>query len=159
MKTRRIEVFVYGTLKRGERNHDRFCRGVLRVREASVHGWLYDLPFGFPALVVPEGSSLAAGTEDYAADTETQGSAVPGEAPSWENVVHGELLTFGDPVTWLPALDDLEGFRPSEESMYRRILIPTRVDGRMETAWAYTIERASGAYLPSGRWPARRTRR
>ncbi len=31
-----LDVFVYGTLKRGQRNHERFCRGVLAVSESSV---------------------------------------------------------------------------------------------------------------------------
>jgi gamma-glutamylcyclotransferase (GGCT)/AIG2-like uncharacterized protein YtfP len=55
-------MFFYGTLKRGERNHDRYCSGTLRIEEATVRGQLYDLPLvGYPALVVPEkGSTLLA---------------------------------------------------------------------------------------------------
>lgn len=58
-------MFFYGTLKRGGRNHDRYCGGALRVEEGAVHGELYDLPlFGHPALVVPEVSICAIGTGD-----------------------------------------------------------------------------------------------
>jgi gamma-glutamylcyclotransferase (GGCT)/AIG2-like uncharacterized protein YtfP len=57
-----FDIFVYGTLKRGQRNHERFCRGALAAREASVRGRLYDLPYGYPALVVPKGDVQATGT-------------------------------------------------------------------------------------------------
>jgi gamma-glutamylcyclotransferase (GGCT)/AIG2-like uncharacterized protein YtfP len=40
-----LTMFFYGTLKRGERNHDRYCGGALRVEEGAVRGELYDLPF------------------------------------------------------------------------------------------------------------------
>lgn len=153
MERPHLDIFVYGTLKRGERNHDRFCRGVLRVREATVRGQLYDLPFGFPALVVPEESILATGTADYLADAKRQRSAVPNPDQIRESVVHGELLTFGDPLNRLPSLDGLEGFHPGEKTLYRRILIPVQADGETLPAWAYAVERPSGEHLPGGRWP------
>jgi gamma-glutamylcyclotransferase (GGCT)/AIG2-like uncharacterized protein YtfP len=36
----RLTMFFYGTLKRGNANHDLFCQGYLRVEEASVRGQL-----------------------------------------------------------------------------------------------------------------------
>jgi gamma-glutamylcyclotransferase (GGCT)/AIG2-like uncharacterized protein YtfP len=45
-----LPVLVYGTLRRGMANHDRFCFDVLDVVPASTAGRLYDLPYGFPAL-------------------------------------------------------------------------------------------------------------
>jgi len=65
-------LFVYGTLKRGYWNHDRFCRGVLDVQEAVVRGRLYELPSGIPVLEVPEADILAHGTADPLADVATQ---------------------------------------------------------------------------------------
>ena len=66
-----LTMFFYGTLKRGERNHDRYCGGALRVEEGAVRGELYELPFfGYPALVVPEESIRALGTGDFAGDVE-----------------------------------------------------------------------------------------
>ena len=66
-------MFFYGTLKRGERNHDRYCSGTLRIEEATVRGQLYDLPLvGYPALVVPEEFIHAFGTGDSARDAEKQ---------------------------------------------------------------------------------------
>ena len=52
-------MFFYGTLKRGERNHERFCAGAIRVEEGTLRGDLYDVHLGYPALVVPEGSIFA----------------------------------------------------------------------------------------------------
>ena len=153
-----LNVFVYGTLKRGQRNHERFCRGSLAAREATVRGRLYDLPFGFPALVVPGEAIRATGTRDYLADTKLQErtQTEPQEAsPDW-GAVQGELLTFDDPKKRLSALDSLEGFRPGEESFYERVLVPTTLaeTGTTLLAWAYAIEVVSVVYLPGGRWPA-----
>jgi gamma-glutamylcyclotransferase (GGCT)/AIG2-like uncharacterized protein YtfP len=153
-----LRVFVYGTLKRGQSNHERFCRGLKAAQEATVQGRLYDLPYGFPALVVPETNIRATGTTDYLADTDTQNrtQARPQESsPGW-NTVYGELLVFDDPAERLPVLDDLEGFRPGEESFYKRVLVPTTLaETEMTTlAWTYVVESASGLYLPGGRWPA-----
>jgi len=131
-----LRLFVYGTLKRGCWNHERFCRGVLSVEEAVVRGRLYELPSGIPVLEVPEADVLAHGTADPLADVATQARLAaefaapvcvadatgrravhpdPGEtgAPGgrW-GPVYGELLTFDDPETRLPGIDRLEGFLP-----------------------------------------------
>ena len=72
--TEMLTMFFYGTLKRGGRNHERYCSGALRVEEGAVRGELYDLPlFDYPALVVPEESVHAFGTDDPARDAEKQG--------------------------------------------------------------------------------------
>ncbi len=57
-----ITLFVYGTLKRGFWNHDRFCRNAIDIRPATTWGRLYLLPASYPALEVPESSILAHGT-------------------------------------------------------------------------------------------------
>jgi hypothetical protein len=67
-----LRLFVYGTLKRGYWNHERFCRGVLSVEEAVVRGRLYEFPSGIPVLEVPEADVLAHGTADPLADVATQ---------------------------------------------------------------------------------------
>ncbi|PLS83883.1 MAG: gamma-glutamylcyclotransferase [Actinobacteria bacterium] len=153
----RLRLFVYGTLKQGERNHDRFCRGVTKVEEATVRGRLYDLPFGFPALVVPEEDVHAVGTGDYLADAELPHSIRVGEPEDlagWD-VVHGELMTFVDPAERLPRIDGLERFRPGAESFYTRVLLPVTPTRRGQTvlAWAYSIGEGSGVHLPMGVWP------
>jgi gamma-glutamylcyclotransferase (GGCT)/AIG2-like uncharacterized protein YtfP len=57
-----LRLLVYGTLKRGFWNHDRFCRGVLAVEDAIVRGRLFETPSGNPILQVPEEDILAHGT-------------------------------------------------------------------------------------------------
>jgi gamma-glutamylcyclotransferase (GGCT)/AIG2-like uncharacterized protein YtfP len=147
-------MFFYGTLKRGHANHDLYCRGYLRAEEATVRGRLYDLPSGYPALVVPEEDVRATGTADPLGDASKQQLDHAGVHRPDGALVFGELLTFDDPEGRLPALDRLEGFDPSRPSLYRRVLIPAETsvgDGLL--VWAYVIEGSSGAYLPGGSWP------
>ncbi len=145
-----LRLFVYGTLKRGFWNHDRFCRGVLNIREAVVRGRLYEMHSGIPVLQVPDGDVLAHGTSDVSADVATQArfseqlasypepalqSATSGH---WGRVC-GELLTFDDPEMRLPAIDRLEGFRPGGPSLYRRVLVPVRTNEAELPAWLYVV--------------------
>jgi gamma-glutamylcyclotransferase (GGCT)/AIG2-like uncharacterized protein YtfP len=135
-----LRLFVYGTLKRGGRFHERYCNGVLSIEPASVRGRVRQLPQRYLVLVVPEETILARGTADAAADAHRQ-AAVVAEAeaqdPIWSEVP-GELLTFDDPQTRLPRIDQLEGFRPGAESLYRRVLLPVRcATGSTLAAWAY----------------------
>lgn len=67
-----ITCFVYGILKRGFWNHDRFCRNAIDIQPATTWGRLYELPAGYPALEVPESAILAHGTADPLADAATQ---------------------------------------------------------------------------------------
>ena len=72
-----LKMFFYGTLKRGGRNHERYCGGASRVEGGAVRGELYDLPlFGYPALVVPEESIRAFGTGDFAGDAREPGRSI-----------------------------------------------------------------------------------
>jgi gamma-glutamylcyclotransferase (GGCT)/AIG2-like uncharacterized protein YtfP len=150
-----LTLFFYGTLKRGHANHDRFCRGYLRVEEATARGWLYDLPSGYPALVVPEKDVRAVGTADpvYDASRQQTFDRTGVRRPDGRKV-SGELFTFEDPEERLPALDRLEGFDPTGPSPYRRVLIPVETSGGAGAlAWAYVTEKSSGTHLPGGRWP------
>jgi gamma-glutamylcyclotransferase (GGCT)/AIG2-like uncharacterized protein YtfP len=150
-------MFFYGTLKRGERNHGRYCVGALRIEGAAVRGELYDLSlFGYPALVVPEESIYMVGTGSPVRDVEEQRrfgreAVSPPEGPH----VFGEVSFFDDPGSRLPAIDRLEGFDPAVSSHYRRVLLPVVTDeGSSLFAWSYVVEEALGVYLPEGRWPA-----
>ena len=151
-----LVMFFYGTLKRGERNHERFCGGALHVEEGTVRGEVYDLPFGYPALVVPREYIHAYGTADFARDVEEQWRLGRGPVPLMEGPrVFGEIFAFDDPESRLPALDRLEGFDPSDgSSHYRRVLLPIETyEGSVLLAWAYVVEESSGSHLPGGRWP------
>jgi gamma-glutamylcyclotransferase (GGCT)/AIG2-like uncharacterized protein YtfP len=150
-------MFFYGTLKRGGRNCVRYCSGALLVEEGAVRGDLYDLPsLGYPALVVPEESIYAVGTDNLAGDAEAQRRPGPGNVPWPEGSrVFGEVFVFDDPWSRLAAIDRLEGFDPAAASNhYRRVLIPVETsEGSSLLAWAYAVEESSGVYLPGGRWP------
>lgn len=162
-----LRLFVYGTLKQGYWNHERFCRGVLSVEEAVVRGRLYELPSGIPVLEVPEADVLAYGTADPLADVATQArfaedlasilKPVPESATAGDcGPVYGELLSFDDPETRLPAIDRLEGFHPGGSSLYRRVLVPVKLDGAAFPAWLYAGQpsRSGLRFLPFGSWPS-----
>jgi gamma-glutamylcyclotransferase (GGCT)/AIG2-like uncharacterized protein YtfP len=164
-----LRLFVYGTLKRGFWNHDRFCRGVLTVEDAVVCGRLFETPSGIPVLQVPEEDILAVGTTDPRADVATQAHVTArmsspeptpdrlpkkGTGAPWCDV-YGELLTFDDPETRLPAIDRLEGFRPGGPCLYRRVLVSTQAHGTVVPAWLYVGEDLiTGRHTPLGgsRW-------
>ena len=123
-----------------------------------MRGRLYDLPFGFPALTVPDEDVHAVGTADYASDAGlSRRVRTPPRATleGWDTV-HGELMVFDDPEERLPGIDALEGFRPGEEGFYTRVLVPVTLAGSGENvpAWAYSVGEGSGIYLPGGLWPA-----
>jgi gamma-glutamylcyclotransferase (GGCT)/AIG2-like uncharacterized protein YtfP len=129
-----LQVFVYGTLKPGEENHDRYCgEKVVAAYDAYTLGDLYDLPMGYPALT-------------------------PGDRPAY-----GVLLAFDDPAV-LKTLDDLEEYdpdRPAHENEYERQEQDIfNLDGTLLTrAWVYWMPRDralqfGGVLLPNGRWSA-----
>lgn len=136
-----IRVCVYGTLKRGGWNHDRYMTGYLSVEETVIRGRLRWLSPGIPMLEVPPEDILAVGTTDYLADAalqarltaETAGQPTHPEPPGEWDLIPAELFTFDDPEARLPPLDRLEGFRPGGRSLYSRILL--RLSGR--PSWIY----------------------
>jgi len=159
-----LRLFVYGTLKRGFWNHDRFCRGVLAVEDALVRGRLFETSSGIPVLQVPEEDILAVGTTNPLADVATQAHVTARlftpqstiinpqyEGAPWDSV-YGELLTFDDPESRLPAIDRLEGFHPGAPCLYRRVLVPVRINGTVLPAWLYVGEDpSSGSLKPLGK--------
>ena len=161
-----LRLFVYGTLKRGFWNHDRFCRGVLTVEDAMVRGRLFETSSGIPVLEVPEEDILAVGTTNpladvatcLRADTHRQSQARvtarlfnPQSTiinPQYEGApwgpVYGELLTFDDPEDRLPAIDRLEGFTPA---------VPA------STAASWSLSRSTEPIFPLGSmWVKTRSR-
>ena len=140
----KITAFVYGTLKRGYWNHQRFCDGALSINKATVRGRLYELPSGIPVLEVPPCDIISAGTGDIAHDLSIQDKVM--EAPDslghdsgwW--AIRGELMTFGDPVQRLQMIDSLEGFIPGSSCLYRRVLLRAyRQNGAATAAWCYVL--------------------
>ncbi|MDX2176314.1 MAG: gamma-glutamylcyclotransferase family protein [Candidatus Sumerlaeia bacterium] len=134
-----LRLAVYGTLRRGGPNHDRFMRGYRSVEEITLRGRLRWLTATIPILEVPAEDIVAVGSADPLADMrlaerlqrESLGEARPAVAGTWDEVP-AELFTFDDPETRLPPLDRLEGFRPGVRSLYRRVLL-----GRPWGCWVY----------------------
>ena len=134
-------ILVYGTLRSGMGN-DRIWRAKSgRSVPAMLPGArLYDLSFGFPAVVLGD-----CGLE-------------PGEP------VHGELISCEDMLGVLLALDRLEGYdpdRPPERNHYQRMLVDVEVpSGERLPAWIYVydaerLRQVEGAELvPHGDWCA-----
>jgi gamma-glutamylcyclotransferase (GGCT)/AIG2-like uncharacterized protein YtfP len=146
-----LRLFVYGTLNRGFWYHDRFCRGVLTVEDAVVRGRLFETSSGIPVLHIPEEDIIAIGTTNPTADVAAQAhmtarmsipdpatDRLPNNATGTQwGPVYGEILTFDDPKTRLPAIDRLEGFNPGGPCIYRRVLVPVQVKGSFFSIWLY----------------------
>lgn len=162
-----LRLFVYGSLKRGFANHDRYCRGVCSMEEADIEGRLFQMPTGYPVLRIPETRVLARGSENVAADIEMQerlaaevAAAARNRTSLLEGVagrVHGVVLTFANAVERLRAIDGLEEFRPGRLSRYDRVLIAVR-PRLAETGlpvWTYIAGDLSprGREIPTARWP------
>ena len=155
-----LRIFVYGTLKRGGRFHDEFCRNALSIEEAQVLGQL-ETTGPYPILTVPASLILAVGTADPLADLATQDriaafadaadlltqvqlsrttsrTSEGGPHADWE-LISGELITLADPTARLGALDHLEGFKPGAASLYRRVLLPVRIveTREVEVGWGW----------------------
>ncbi|KUM81171.1 gamma-glutamylcyclotransferase family protein [Streptomyces curacoi] len=139
-----LPFFVYGTLRPGEPNHDRFLRGrTAREEPARMTGLvLYDGP-GYPYAV------------------EEPGSVVSGELVTARPEAYDELLD---------ALDRLEDYAPGDpHNLYERVVREAvrQSDGTPVPAWVYIAAfgvaarlRTRGPVIASGDWTAtdRRTR-
>ncbi len=125
------QVFVYGTLKPGERAFGQFCQPyAIDAVDAIAPGRLYHLPLGYPAMTLESG---------------------------W---VRGVLLTFSTPAIF-DAMDGFEDYYPErlEDSEYlrirHRIFSPAQIP--LTEAWVYVMARArvdsvGGRWLPEGNW-------
>jgi gamma-glutamylcyclotransferase (GGCT)/AIG2-like uncharacterized protein YtfP len=153
-------IFVYGTLKRGGRNHDRYFRGPAAVIEAFTCGRLFDLPAGYPALQLPHSFVLHAGSADHAEDalgfemaTGLLAVACPARPPPAARVF-GEWIGGFDIGRVRPELDRLEGFRPGQRSLFYRVLAPVwHQEARAPVpAWVYVQKQPRGTPVLDGRW-------
>jgi gamma-glutamylcyclotransferase (GGCT)/AIG2-like uncharacterized protein YtfP len=131
-----LKVFVYGTLKPGERNYPFYCTQAVEVQEAIAIGKLYDLPMGYPAAIFPE-----------------------------SDLVWGYVLTFCD-TTVLQALDELEDYdphRPTSQNLYQRnqIEVYNSNFNFLGTVWTYSmsqqqIDAYGGVLISNGWWTGKK---
>ena len=130
--TNLIHVFVYGTLKPGECNYQRYCHGrVITQRPAFAQGKLYALSLGYPGMVAGKG------------------------------IVQGVILSFSDPNIFLDLdqLEDYQPHRPPKENEYQRQKIPVFDLNHqpLGLVWAYLmdiqkVQFYSGVLIPNGCW-------
>jgi gamma-glutamylcyclotransferase (GGCT)/AIG2-like uncharacterized protein YtfP len=162
-----LDLFVYGTLKRGQRAHERFCSTAEPLGEAWVIGMLRIHVDGYPVLVLPPMSVLARGTASPAADAagERAQFALSGNAASpapnsacrdgWRRIL-GEVLRFHAPALELPPIDAFEDVSHDTHSLYARVLV--RVEAAaVRFAWTYAAaspHRVAGLPAHAGdSWP------
>lgn len=153
---RELRLFVYGTLKQGQRNHRRFCAGATNIQRATLWGRLHHLDQGYPGLEIPPEHIMAQGSHDPLADVGLQTSSQPQELTrpvgDWD-LVEGEIITFANPRHELPAIDRLEAFYPGNESEYYRVLVTARLENALTTVWTYRMpEISAGTRLTNGVW-------
>ncbi|MCC5634545.1 gamma-glutamylcyclotransferase [Nostoc sp. CHAB 5844] len=127
-----VRVFVYGTLKPGEANYQKYCAGkVINAKRAVILGKLFALPMGYPAIT------------------------------TGQHQVHGYLLFFSNPEV-LQALDHLEDYqpnRPISENLYNRqqIEVYTQQGEALGWAWVYLmtlelVKQLNGTLVADGWW-------
>ena len=135
-----LPVFVYGTLKSGFGNHNRFCKNAYSVQSATVNGTLYDV--GLPYLTIDKIHTFGAGSMDYKQDAKLLAKLRFDLDQKTQNVepinpVHGELICFDD---WneLYNLDSLEGFTgKGGYNHYNRVLTTCWIGNCEEACWVY----------------------
>lgn len=114
-------VFVYGTLKPGERNHGVIGRGgSFSCEEAHISGFdIYHFhPENYPGILQGDG------------------------------VVHGWIITYSDISKAMPYLDELEG-TSMEPPLYNRVLTIAQPQGT--PVWVYVYGRPERCRQPSAR--------
>ena len=150
-----IFIFCYGTLKK-EFPNSRYCRNAVNIEPATVCGRIYQLPPGYPALIVPPENIIARGTNSPTLDAKTQFEHNRTKPKyhiqtGWREV-HGEMVVFNNPDRDVPPIDRLE----SHPRYYERVLVPIRqANGIIVVAWVYIMYRipTGSISLKSGRWP------
>jgi gamma-glutamylcyclotransferase (GGCT)/AIG2-like uncharacterized protein YtfP len=137
-----FRLFVYGTLKRGESNHNYIPLDSV-ITKASVRGKLFDSE-NIPVLGVPEENILAFGTRDYKADGLLLNGDYSKESNETGDIIKGELVTFElneENLIKLMHIDFLEGYMcGNNASLYERAMLWVDTEeGERVTAWAYIL--------------------
>lgn len=114
--------FFYGSLMERFHNFDRYLKKkVVDIEVGYCRGYLFNLPVGFPGLIVPEDPC--------------------------STLVAGEIMRFNDPLKMMKLLDRLENYRPDNEqkSTYLRKKISLISESsehpqqrKIIDAWVYT---------------------
>ncbi|MBD2871916.1 gamma-glutamylcyclotransferase family protein [Paenibacillus arenilitoris] len=117
-------VFVYGTLRKGEGNHGLIADAACLAMTASIKGVLIDTGLGYPGLLEGEGE------------------------------VAGELYVVSDRhLERLDELEEYFG-EGDEENEYDRVEVEVRTDGGSTRAWAYYYKKAGYGDAAAGSYPS-----
>ncbi|WP_141433573.1 gamma-glutamylcyclotransferase [Bacillus sp. 03113] len=119
-----IHVFVYGTLRRGEKNHYLMSGCTCIAEEAYIDGKLYDSRFGYPFLTTSSGIR-----------------------------VYGELYNVPiEKLPFLDELEDYTPNR--EDNLYERVVHPIYIGQATVQAYVYISNRPDlhGTLIESGDW-------
>lgn len=124
---------------------------------------MVDLVFFYGTLMTPFARTGRVGVDERLAfvGRGTIGAALfdlgiyPAAVPSTDSLVSGEVYEMTEPITVLRALDEIEGYRPSEPeaSLYMRRSVPvTLEDGIVVNVWVYFYNAPLGRAerIPSG---------
>ncbi|MEW6279589.1 MAG: gamma-glutamylcyclotransferase family protein [Candidatus Eremiobacterota bacterium] len=150
-----LDLFVYGSLKPGERNYGEVAAQVVRACPGTIPGRMYLRETGYPTLWLPPEAILGQGSRDYPADlrrTRRPFDSRTGCQP--EEEVAGTLLRLSEGERMLRHLDWFEEVNGD----YIRSLVAVRTgDSAFELAWVYRCTEAQVAMLPTWRripsWP------
>ena len=145
----------YGTLKRGERNHEHFCGGALRVKEGAVRGDLFDVHWVILRWSFRKSPSALSGPA-IIEGTRRKQQRLGQQAPLLEGPrVFGEIFAFDDAESRLPDLDRLEALiPPMPPATTGESCCPSRQTRAWAfLAWAYAVDRIFGNAPAGGRWP------
>lgn len=123
-------VFVYGTLMQGMSNHHLVAPYLIAIYSAQMRGILFDLPYGYPAVLDGEG------------------------------VVKGELIELSDVADALATLDKLEQYHGQicPENLYDRVIREViDSNGNVISAYVYLWSKPEklediGKRIPNGEW-------
>ncbi|NYV76713.1 gamma-glutamylcyclotransferase [Streptomyces sp. UH6] len=154
-RTRRLPVFVYGTLRPGGLYHPDFLLGRTTAEEpATLRG-----------AVLHEGPGYPYALEDTHTGTDTAtGGGTGRDGDAVATVVRGELMMLREDgyEQVLAALDRLEDHRPGDpSSLYLRVVreVTRTADGAPVAAWVYLAAprlaarlRAEARIVTSGDW-------
>ncbi|QGT99385.1 hypothetical protein SYNTR_0792 [Candidatus Syntrophocurvum alkaliphilum] len=122
-------VFVYGTLRSDMGSYELINDFVLKREVAKIRGILYDLPYGYPAVILGKG------------------------------FVYGELLTLKKINVILPRLDDYEGYYgyKNKNNLYIRVKTIAQTGSEKKETYVYLWKDKNklpliGTKIKSGDW-------
>lgn len=137
--TQKLKVFVYGSLRIGFFNYDKYLKGhVIKSELATIKGTLFHMiNKGYPALL------------------------------KGDDIVYGEVMTIDNYETVIEAMDKMEGYIgiDNKENEYNRIALDVVLENEKKAekcyVYMYNLEKSEDflqnkQYIKSGDWTENR---